>query len=997
MISPHGTRRAGVFTLIAVVTAAAGSLALGAAVNHPERVRPLLVQCIACHSGPEARGKLDLTKPGAVVPGKPRQSRLFQMVAAKKMPPGQPLDNADIEVLREWILAGAEWPRNLVENGEPERAGPDWWSLQPVKLPAPPRVRNQWWALNPIDSFILEQLEAEGLKPSPAADRTTLIRRLAFDLTGLPPTPAEIDAFLADESPNAYEKLVDRLLASPHYGERWGRHWLDVVRYGESQGFERDKVRDHAWRYRDYVIQSFNEDKPYPQFIREQIAGDALTPATHAGIVATGFLVAGPWDEVGNSQQSQVMRARVREEDLEDIISTVAQTFLGMTVNCARCHDHKFDPIEQADYYRVKAVFEGVRHGNRPLLTPTEAADRKRKRDAVEARVRELGAQVSILEGAARLRVVARQERPAAAPTVKPALLWTFEAGAREEIAGLTATLNGGAAVSNGRLRLSGKGAFLQSAPLPREIKAKTLEAWVALTSLTQRGGGALSLESNGGRTFDGLVYGEQQPRKWIAGSNSFRRTRDLKAPAESAKPGELIHVAAVYAADNSIQFYRNGQPYGERYTPTGAQSTLRAYPAGEAYVLIGLRHTGAGNGFLAGEIEEARVYDRALSAQEIRASFRSGPPVVTREEMLAALAASERPRYDRLTRQLDQEQAELKRLLAPPMTYAAVASQPGPTHILIRGEAGNLGEQVAGGGLSVIAAPSPDFGLPMDAPESQRRLALAEWIASPENPLTARVMVNRIWHYHFGQGIVASPSDFGFNGERPTHPELLDWLASQFTRSGWSVKKLHKLILMSNTYKQSSRFNARAAEVDVGGRLLWRYPLRRLEGEAVRDAMLSVSGQLNAKIGGPSFRPFTVFVRNSHFYTLFDKDAPEFNRRSVYRINVHSAKSPLLQTLDCPDPGTRTPRRGQTTTPLQSLALMNHSFVLRQADYLAVRLKRERPDHLPAQIRRAYRLMLGRPPTPAERARSAALAADYGLDSLCWALLNSSEFLHVR
>ena len=348
-----------------------------------DEVRPILQRCVACHAGGDPTGGLTLAtranalKGGdagpALVPGDSAKSLMFHRTSAKEMPPKKPLNAAEIGVLRRWIDDGAVWEGVVAK--EEQRAGADWWALQKLKRPEPPAVKNKNWVRNPIDSFVLAALEARGLRPTPPADKATLLRRVTFDLIGLPPTPEEIDAFLKDESPDAYEKVVDRLLASPHYGERWARHWLDVARFSESQGFEYDRIRDHAWRYRDYVVQSLNDDKPYPQFVKEQIAGDVLEPVTADGIVATGFLTAGPWDEAGNGSASTLLRARIREEELEEMLGTVGQTFMGLTVNCARCHDHKFDPIPQKDYYRLKAVFEGVRYGNRPLPLAQSAQD----------------------------------------------------------------------------------------------------------------------------------------------------------------------------------------------------------------------------------------------------------------------------------------------------------------------------------------------------------------------------------------------------------------------------------------------------------------------------------------------------------------------------------------------------------------------------------------------------------------------------------------------
>ena len=361
---------------------------------------------------------------------------------------------------------------------------------------------------NPIDAFVLAGLEARGLQPTPPADKATLLRRVTFDLIGLPPTPDEIDAFLKDDSPDAYEKVVDRLLASPHYGERWGRHWLDVARFSESQGFEYDRIRDNAWRYRDYVIQAFNDDKPYPQFVKEQIAGDVLPPGADApgspqtAIVATGFLTAGPWDEAGNGSVSTLLKARIREEELEDMLSTVGQTFMGLTVNCARCHDHKFDPIKQTDYYRLKAVFEGVRYGNRPLLTPEESRRRDEEIARTNKRIDEIAGRLAVLEQAGRDKALHDRRRRRRRRGCRSR--WRggrSSVDAKDVIGGLHGTLMGGAVVENGRLKLNGKGAFLQTAPLAHDLREKTLEAWVSPANLTQRGGGVLSVETKDGRT----------------------------------------------------------------------------------------------------------------------------------------------------------------------------------------------------------------------------------------------------------------------------------------------------------------------------------------------------------------------------------------------------------------------------------------------------------------------------------------------------------------
>jgi hypothetical protein len=648
-----------------------------------------------------------------------------------------------------------------------------------LNAPTPPRTSDH---TSPVDGFIIARLATNGLALSTEADRITLIRRLSFDLIGLPPSPREIDGFVQDRSPKAYEQLVERLLASPHYGERWGRHWLDVARYTESQGFEYDKLRDNAWHYRDYVIKSFNDDKPYDRFMKEQIAGDVLEPVTSDGIIGASLLVCGPWDEAGNSQANAAQKATTREEEMEDMISVVGQSFLGLTINCARCHAHKFDPIPQEEYYRVKSVFDGVKHGERPIVSPAEAEAREE-------------------------RIAALKEQMAAALDV------------------------------------------------------------------------AVRIEA-------------------------------------------------------------------------------------EAFVLA--------------------------AAEKCQS------------EMLANLDLARRAERESALSRIKKHRHALKTIKPLPVSYVGTRVQPKPTRNLKRGDVKSPEEVVSPGALAAIAELDPNFGLAADAPEAQRRLKFAEWLADPRNPLPARVMANRVWHFHFGQGLVATPNDFGVSGARPTHPELLDWLAQKLIESGWSVKALHRLIVNSATYRQSSTqpvndYSRRAVSLDADNQLLWRFPPRRLEAEAVRDAVLAASGQLNTEAGGPSFRPFDVLKFPANAYLPVDKIGAEFNRRTVYRMNVNSGKEPLLDAFDCPDPSVKTPRRGVTTTPLQALALMNNSFLQRHAGLLAERALKESANDLPRAIHTAYRLALGRPPAAEEAERALAAARSRSLTNVCWALLNSTEFIYVR
>lgn len=693
-----------------------------------EQIAPLLARhCLECHNPSDQKGGLDLTRAEglaaggdsgpAVVPGDLEESLLWQRVAADEMPPERTMPAAgrtsltggEKAAVRQWIAAGATWgagPIDALAFSSDRRAGADWWSLRPIAKTPPPGKLSEA-TFNPVDAFITSRLESAGFSLSPPASRRVLIRRLSFDLIGLPPSPDEVETFVNDSSASAYEQLVERLLASPHYGERWARHWLDVVRFAESQGFERDRLRPNAWPYRDWVVAALNDDMPYDEFLLRQIAGDVLWPDDPTALVATGFLVAGAWDEVGQTQQSEAMKAVVRQDELEDLVAVTAQTCLGLTVHCARCHDHKFDPVSQVDYYRVAAALSGVRHG--------------------------------------------------------------------------------------------------------------------------------------------------------------------------------------------------------ERKTATGPG-------------------------------------------------------------MLAAGAV-----------------------------YAVTPQQPETTYLLRRGDTRQRGEIVSPSGVRAVAATRAEFGLPPDAPEAQRRVKLAQWITAPENSLTARVIVNRLWQYHFGVGLVDTPNDFGFNGGRPSHPELLDWLATELQRNRWSLKQLHRTIVLSAAYQQAATFSVQAARVDAANRLLWRKTPLRLEAEELRDAVLAVAGQLNRTVGGPGYQDFRTFTNNSQFYEVFDAEGFAFQRRSLYRTCIRSGTSPLLDVLDCPDPSATAPTRAVTTTPLQALALLNDSFMLRMADRFAERLRDEAGGDVAAQVDRAYRLAFARPIGPDERAMAEQFVSQHGLAALCRVMFNANEFLYVE
>ena len=989
-------------------------------------VAPLFAgKCLTCHNATDKKGGLDLSSATraldggdggkVIVPSKPDESLLWERVAENEMPPKKPLADEEKQILKRWIAAGAKWgtdPIDALRYTSSTRAGYDWWSLKPVKRPILPNVTDEGWTRNPIDRFVLASLEAKGLRPSPQADKRTLIRRLTFDLLGLPPDPEEVAAFVADNSPEAYDHLVERLLESPHFGERWGRHWLDIVRFGESQGFERDRLRNNAWQYRDWVISAMNDDLPYDEFVRLQLAGDVLHPSDPRAIVATGFLVAAPWDEVGQTQQSVPMKAVVRQDELEDLIGVTGQTFLGLTVNCARCHDHKFDPVAQAEYYRMAAVFAGVRHGEREVAPAAVTAERHpeiaARQAALASTERRLADECAVIDEPIRQKIVAaRKSAPKPISDLpRPIACWEFDGDFNDSLGELHGTPHGEARIERGKLILDGKDSYVATAALKSDLTSKSLEIWMTLASLGQRGGGAFTVQSSSGAVFDAIVFGERDSGQWMAGSNGYSRTQSFQGAVETDAEA-LVQMVIVYGSDRTITAYRNGRRYGTPYTAL----SMATYEAGKSQALFGLRHSPpGGDRFLGGAIERAALYDRALSADEVAALAGVSSDVITDEEVLAGLSRDAAHHRQKIALQLSRVRSEV-RLLAGGGVYAVNSAVPDPTFILDRGNPALRRGAVLPGAIKSISALSPEFGLVPEGPEGARRERLADWIIDSHNPLTPRVIINRLWHYHFGTAIVDTPNDFGFNGGRPSHPELLDWLASELLEptpitknrnsnssvrnAPWSLKRLHRLIVTSAAYRQSSLSNA-AAGVDAGNRLLWHKTPQRLEAEALRDAILVVAGEFNPTMGGPGFRDFRTFTFNSQFYEPIDPVGYEYNRRTVYRTWVRSGRNDFLDVFDCPDPSTTAPRRAVTTTPLQALALLNNSFTLRMADRLAARATRESDRGLDNEIRRVYDLAFHRPAQPEELAEAKGLVLKHGLPAFCRVVFNANEFLYV-
>ncbi|HEV3439097.1 MAG TPA: PSD1 and planctomycete cytochrome C domain-containing protein [Gemmata sp.] len=901
-------------------------------------VRPILAKsCFACHGPTEQKGglrfdrKADAFKGGdsgpPIVPGKPAESLLLKKVTSKdddeRMPPtGKPLPADQIRTLTQWIEAGAKWTENITPSSTH-------WSFQPIARPKIPTTNNSQSTTNPIDAFIHAKLNAVGLKPNGEADRRTLIRRLKFDLLGLPPTPEEVDAFVADKSPDAYEKLVEKYLASPHYGERWARHWLDVVRFAESNGFETNQPRSNAWPYRDWVIISLNDDKPYDRFVREQLAGDTL------GVdAATGFLVAGPWDEVKSPDITLTLQQRA--DELHDMLSTTGSTFLGLTVGCARCHGHKFDPVSQLDYYRLKAIFAGVQHGDR--LTRN-------------------GDQLALAKETGRLR----------------ADLITLEAKlvAMEPLADPAATEPRRLPVNS---RLNGE-RF-------KPVEAKYIRFVIFETNSSEP-------------CIDELeVFSAGSERKNVA----------------LASLGAKVRSSGDYSASPSIhrlEFINDGK-----------------YGNGRSWI-----SNQVGRGRIEIELAEVTTIDRIVWARDRdggfsdRLAIRYRIDVSTDRDSWVVVASSDdrlpfgsttgspsgltvpdRNNLRKLAKEIGDLRARLMSLERGQMVYAGRMTTPEPTFRLHRGDPIDKREPVGPGVLSEIG---PKLTIPENASDADRRSALAKWITDPTNPLTARVIVNRLWHYHFGTGIVDTPSDFGSNGGKPMHPELLDWLAAELmqpqhtdTQSGvpvpWSLKHIHRLIVTSATYRQSSVANEAGRTKDAQARLLWRYTPRRIEAEPLRDAILFVSGKLDLRMGGPGF---DLFESNSNYvkvYTPKKEFGPTEFRRMVYQMKPRMQLDDTFGVFDCPDAGQIAPKRNISTTPLQSLNLLNSTFVLQQAGFLTERIEKEAGPNSVAQVKQAFRLTVQRFPTEKELSAAEKLVRDHGLIALCRALLNANEFVFV-
>lgn len=906
-------------------------------VDYERDVRPILeARCVECHGAERQKSGLRLDSREsalaggegmgpAIKPGDAAGSPLYRVitgaVADVQMPPkGGALASGEVALLKRWIDEGATWPDSGQRREDPIASH---WAFRPVQRPVPPRPGH------PVDAFVEARLGQEGLGFSEEADRVTLVRRLFLVMLGVPPTPEEVAGFVGDGLPGAYERLVDRVLADPRHGERWGRHWLDVIRFAETNGFETNRERPNAWRFRDYVIGAFNADMPFDRFIREQVAGDQL-----GAVVATGFLVGGPLDIV--KSPDPVLTAQQRADELDDMVSTTGTAFLGLTLGCVRCHTHKFDPIQHREYYAMAALFAGVQHGDRSLPMPEDQAVALA---GAEARVRRLEKALERFEVRAKTNGVAVAVR------------------LREAV---TARFN--------------------------EEHFEAVEARHCRFTIEESSGGEPCLD---------------EFEVWSGDRNVALAAAGTKARASGTLPGYEIH---------KLEHVNDGR--------VGNARSWISNEAGKGWVELEFPRVERVGRVTWSRDRDGQFGDRIatryrievsvdgrewvrVSGSDDREPFRGGAkpkgPVYAFEGFEAGEAQQGRAWLE----ELEQARKERERLGRAPAAYSGQFGKPMEIRRLHRGDPMQPREPVAPGTL-VLHRP---LAMGTNAPEGERRVLLAEWIADGGNPLTARVIMNRVWQHHFGVGLVETPNDFGRNGVRPSHPELLDWLASELVQpseagggqaAAWTLKRMHRLILTSRTWRQASTPRAEAMRVDGASRLLWRFPPRRLEAEAIRDGILMVSGNLDRRVGGPSFHLHEVDRENVYHYHPKEEFGPEEWRRMVYAYKVRMEQDGIFGAFDCPDGSLVMPRRSQSTTPLQALNLFNSRFLLQQSEIFAGRVVREAGEAVQAQVRQVWRLAFNRAPTPAETEDAVGFVREQGLASLCRAVLNANEFLFI-
>jgi len=964
----------------------------GRPVDFAKDIQPIFeAHCLKCHGPEKQKGgwRVDvkdvaLTGGDNYAPnvraGKSAESPLIHFVAGldpdMKMPvKGDPLQPEQIGLLRAWIDQGAQWP----DDGK--KIDPlDWWSLKPLQRQAVPAIAG---ANNPIDAFIRTKLAEKKLNPSREAGRRTLIRRVFFDLTGLPPTPEEIEAFIAAPDAQAYEKLVDRLLASPRHGERWARHWLDVVHYGDTHGYDKDKPRENAWPYRDYVVRALNEDKPYTRFVQEQIAGDVLFPGTSDGLVALGFIAAGPWDFIGHAEvpETKTDGKIARHLDRDDMVANTIGTFTSATIHCAQCHNHKFDPISQADYYSLQAVFAALDRTDKKYFADATMTKRFNELDGRQRKI------------ADRVKTIEQQ---------------AVKAGG-EPLAKLDAEIAEALKKTGGNTR----GEFgYHSALSAKQDAVKWVQVDLGRSVVVEKIVVQPSFD-----TFNNIGAGFGFPLRY-----KVEVSDDVEFKAD------VIGVAAKVSED-----VPNPGTTAQSFATTGATgryvrvTALKLAPRKDDYILAlaelqvidSTGHNLAANAPVTAldSIEAPPRWRKANLVDAIAPQpDRSGELAELKQRrgtlLENAMTPAARGERTKIAAEMEGVSQELRGFPKPDVVYAgtvhdgtgnfrgtgADGGKPRPIFLLARGQVTQPREEMAPGTLSALRFQPARFTLAPDAPEGERRAALARWITAPQNPLTWRSIVNRVWQYHFGRGLVETTNDFGRNGGLPSHPELLDWLATEFRDRGQSLKQLHRLIVTSATYRQASETNAGAEKIDANNALLWRQNRRKLEAEAVRDSVLAVSGKLELTMGGPGWRDFVIEhpAHSPHYkYGLANPEDPRIWRRSIYRFIVRSQTQPWMTSLDCADPSMRVDKRNESLSALQALALLNNGFMVTQARHFAERVQREKPD-LSAQVERAHWLAVGGAPSPADREKLVRFAEAQGLPNLCRVLLNLNAFTFV-
>ncbi len=963
-------------------------------------VEPILRRrCFECHShsNSDISGELALdwrsgwevggSRGPAIIPGKPEASLLIAAVrhadSDLKMPE-EPLPEAEIAILVDWVKRGAPDSRTAIPAQRTLAEAADWWSLRPLVKPSVPGVEKQdvLGRGHPLDRFLQSTLDAQGLRMSDEADRKTLIRRLSMDLHGLHPTVEEVHAFLTDESANAYEALVDRLLASPRYGERWARHWMDTIHYADTHGYEHDVLRKNTWRFRDYLIDSLNQDKSWGRFIGEQLAVDELYPDETHLTPALGFLGAGTYD---HSAAATAVNA-FENLDRDDMVTQTMSAFVSTTANCARCHQHKFDPISQEDYYSLQAVFAGIGKGDITFDADASTASLRRRWQAMKDAADQMNSEILFQPEQKQLVSIWEGQR---GPTAN----WQpLDIDAFVSIDAASLVRN-----EDGSISSTGPRPDKETTSLTCSTTLKTITAF----RLDVLADPALPMNGPGRMDNGNLHLTEFEVQKFEAGDTEPRRLSFARASADF----DQVNWTSSHAIDGNLTTAWGIHPQvGQSHFAVFELSEPLQIKPGTTFVIL-LRQL-HGGGHIIGRF--------SLSVTDSDATITAATPIDI--EQILQLDADQRNPDQRLLLASYavrlQANTILQGLPEPTLLYAAgtravnergviTFSQPRTIRVLRRGDLDKPGAEVQSGALSALPALKNRFDIPADGPESLRRAALADWIAHRDNPLTWRSIVNRVWHYHFGRGICDTPNDFGRMGGVPSHPELLDWLAVWFRDDAeGSLKQLHRLIVTSAAYRQSSANREDAARVDTDNRLLWRMNRHRMDADCVRDSVLVVSGQLDLTMGGPGVANFLSSpgpqLTPVLDYAAFDWNSSGADRRSIYRIVWRGIQDPFMEALDFPDMGQLSPTRGFSSSPLQALVLWNNRFMLHHAEKFAARLE-STGSTITDQINSAARICWFRDLLPEESAELQTLAESQGLAAVCRLMLNSNEFLFVE